>query len=91
MQCYKIGARECSKKTFHMSSKSSFFLCVSLSMCTSSYTVSDSDTHARGGIKKKGKTEDSYVIEVSTLQFDLHPINVPGIAFAQLEKIGFSG
>lgn len=36
------------------------------------------------------KKEDSYVIAVSTLQFDLHPINVPGIAFAQLEKIGFS-
>lgn len=45
-----------------------------------------------GGVKKKKReTEDSYVIEASTLQFDLHPINVPGIAFAQLEKIGFSG
>lgn len=41
-------------------------------------------------LEKKKKKEDSYVIEVSTLQFDLHPINVPGIAFAQLEKIGFS-
>lgn len=40
---------------------------------------------------RKKDTEDSFVIEVSTLQFDLHPINVPGIAFAQLEKIGFSG
>lgn len=48
--------------------------------------------YAWGGLKKKKReTEDSYVIEASTLQFDLHPINVPGIAFAQLEKIGFSG
>lgn len=39
----------------------------------------------------KKETEDSYAIEVSTFQFDLSPINVPGIAFAQLEKIGFSG
>lgn len=42
-------------------------------------------------LEKKKEAEDSYVIEVSTLQFDLDPINVPGIAFAQLEKIGFSG
>ena len=38
----------------------------------------------------KIETRDSHVIEVSALQFDLHPINAPGIAFAQLEKIGFS-
>jgi len=58
-----------------------------------SYIVSDMDTHT-GECNlyswRKKETEDSYVIEVSTLQFDLHPINVPGIAFAQLEKIGFS-
>lgn len=39
---------------------------------------------------EKMETEDSYGIEFSALQFDLDPINVPGIAFAQLEKIGFS-
>lgn len=38
----------------------------------------------------KGGDKRIHVIEVF-LQFDLHPINVPGIAFAPPKKIGFSG
>lgn len=30
-----------------------------------------------------------FVIEASALQFDLLPVNVPGIAAARLKKIGF--
>lgn len=32
---------------------------------------------------------DPFVIEASPLQFDLLPVNVPGIAAARLKKIGF--
>lgn len=39
---------------------------------------------------ERRRKEDSYVVEAS-LQFDLHPINDPGIAFTPLKKIGFSG
>lgn len=38
---------------------------------------------------ERRRKEDSYVVE-DFLQFDLHPINDPGIAFAPLKKIGFS-
>lgn len=64
--------------------------CASLSMHMLICTTACRSTYFVFPERKKG-TEDSYVIEASTLQFDLHPINVPGIAFAQLEKIGFSG
>lgn len=63
-------------------------------ICVHSHTLSQIWEHMQGMyfvFQEKKETEDSYLIEVSTLQFDPHPINVPGIAFAQLEKIGFSG
>lgn len=48
------------------------------------------DTYAFSLPVERRRQEDSYVIEVF-LQFDLHPINVPRIAFAPPKKIGFSG
>lgn len=55
------------------------------------HTVSDMGAQVFLHAPKIKETEDSYVIEASTLQFDLLPVNVPGIAIARLEKIGFSG
>lgn len=74
------------EKCPHMNSKKN----VSVWECTYIYGARYGQNMYFVYLEKK-ETEDSYVIEVSTLQFDLHPINVPGIAFAQLEKIGFSG
>lgn len=54
--------------------------------CLSHWT----DTYVFYIAGKRRRKEDFYVIEVS-LQFDLHPINDPGIAFAPPKKIGFSG
>lgn len=54
-----------------------------------SYIVSDMDTV--WSMYLVFQVRRFIVIEVSTFQFNLHPINVPGIAFAQLEKIRFSG
>lgn len=55
--------------------------------------------HARGIKETGGGVEwvwwwgggDPFVIEASPLQFDLLPVNVPGIAAARLKKIGFRG
>lgn len=73
--------------------------CLAPSDCVHNFRYDRSHIwHARG-IKETGGGgggvgvgwRDPFVIEASPLQFDLLPVNVPGIAAARLKKIGFRG